>query len=89
MNPAPLAIGLAIIAGILAVQLLAVWWSTRVPEGGREDETEEDEEGEDAVNCPVRWPAETHFSDHVCAISNVWHEGPHRCMRCGEKFNCT
>ena len=49
----------------------------------------EDEEGEDAVNCPVRWPAETHFSDHVCAISNVWHEGPHRCMRCGEKFNCT
>lgn len=52
-------------------------------------ETEEDEEGEGAINCPVRWPAETHFSDHVCAISNVWHEGPHRCMRCGEKFNCT
>lgn len=36
MDAAPLAIGLAIIAGILAVQLLAVWWSTRAPEGGRD-----------------------------------------------------
>jgi len=37
MDAAPLAIGLAIIAGMLAVQLLAVWWSTRAPEGGHED----------------------------------------------------
>lgn len=37
MDAAPLAIGLAIIAGMLAVQVAWTWWSTRVPEGGRED----------------------------------------------------
>ncbi len=39
--------------------------------------------------CPVRWPAGNHFSDHVCAISDLWHEGPHHCGRCDQDFTTT
>lgn len=38
------------------------------------------------VPCPVRWPAEDHWSDHVCGLDDVFHDGPHVCERCSQEF---